>query len=331
MSNFYGIRAGMRLTALAALLLLVAFGASAQTVRYVHTDGLGSVVLVTDKDRNVVERSEYEPYGNLLNRSMTDGPGYTGHVTDASTGLVYMQQRYYDEKIGIFLSVDPVTASKSMGAFNRYRYAASNPYKFSDPDGRAPSSEILYGAGGRTGGGISAEGEIKNNLLNDGERKFASGTELSRAMAAQHVIDVVRKKVESVGNSSPDAAAKYFVKVFQPVSTRFGLEISANIKLEVRGSNSTVEGQWYLRQLSVGTKFDRQTGIGFMSPSDGGGAGTFNIHTHPLIDINKGQWNYPFSTDDLVISRWQHDTSYVSDPTMRLYKSEAGGWVEEVK
>lgn len=48
-----------------------------------------------------------------------------------------MQQRYYDQSIGRFLSVDPVTANANTGAmFNRYWYADGNPYKFIDPDGR---------------------------------------------------------------------------------------------------------------------------------------------------------------------------------------------------
>lgn len=50
-----------------------------------------------------------------------------------------MQQRYYDPMIGRFLSTDPVTANSATGAnFNRYWYANNNPYKFTDPDGRAP-------------------------------------------------------------------------------------------------------------------------------------------------------------------------------------------------
>ncbi|MDY4295252.1 MULTISPECIES: RHS repeat-associated core domain-containing protein [unclassified Xanthomonas] len=137
MSNFQGIRAAMHLMAAAALSLLIAFGVSAQTVRYIHTDGLGSVVLVTDKDRNIIERREYEPYGNIANQPLVDGPGYTGHVMDAATGLAYMQQRYYDPIIGRFLSVDPVAATTKPGQnFNRYWYGENNPYKFFDPDGR---------------------------------------------------------------------------------------------------------------------------------------------------------------------------------------------------
>jgi RHS repeat-associated protein len=85
----------------------------------------------------VIERSEYEPYGKVLNRPLRNGPGYTGHVEDSATGLVQMQQRYYDPGIGVFLSVDPVTAFESpVTQFNRYRYGNSSPYGFKDPDGR---------------------------------------------------------------------------------------------------------------------------------------------------------------------------------------------------
>lgn len=119
------------------LWLLAAVPSHAQNVEYIHTDALGSPVAVTDANRNVIERSEYEPYGQVINRPLRDGPGYTGHVEDAATGLVYAQQRYYDPSIGRFLSVDPVTANSGTGAnFNRYWYAANNPYKFVDPDGR---------------------------------------------------------------------------------------------------------------------------------------------------------------------------------------------------
>ena len=107
------------------------------TIKYQHTDALGTPVAVTDASRNVIERSEYEPYGKVLNRPIHGGPGYTGHVEDAATGLTYMQQRYYDPVVGRFLSVDPVAANPNTGAsFNRYNYAANNPYRFKDPDGR---------------------------------------------------------------------------------------------------------------------------------------------------------------------------------------------------
>ena len=117
--------------------LLLALPASAQIVTYVHTDALGSVVAKTDESGNVIERYDYEPYGAVVGGQVKDGPGYTGHVGDAATGLSYMQQRYMDPQLGVFLSVDPVTAyQQPVGQFNRYRYGNGNPYRFMDPDGR---------------------------------------------------------------------------------------------------------------------------------------------------------------------------------------------------
>lgn len=50
------------------------------------------------------------------------------------TWLLYMQQRYYDPLCGCFVSTDDVSALS--GPFNRYWYAANNPCRFTDPDGR---------------------------------------------------------------------------------------------------------------------------------------------------------------------------------------------------
>ncbi|MGY1410779.1 RHS repeat-associated core domain-containing protein [Luteimonas sp. A611] len=123
---------------LVAVSLLPQVATAQTTVKYVHTDALGSVVAMTDATGAVVEgHREYEAYGQQLMPAMQDGPGYTGHVQDAATGLVYMQQRYYDPMLGIFLSTDPVTAySNPVGQFHRYRYASNNPYTRVDPDGR---------------------------------------------------------------------------------------------------------------------------------------------------------------------------------------------------
>lgn len=117
------------------------------TVYYYSSDAIHSEVVVTDQNRNVVERTYYAPYGAVLNRDLRDGPGYTGHAEDPETGLVYMQQRYYCPECGRFLSVDPVGVdSTSGGNFNRYEYANDNPYRYTDPFG-------LYDCGSKVSSG----------------------------------------------------------------------------------------------------------------------------------------------------------------------------------
>lgn len=133
--------------------LAVVQGAYAGTVTYVYTDHLGSVLAEADSGGNILARYEYSPYGQaLVSPGMgtpKDGPGYTGHVGDIDTSLIYMQARYYDPVAGRFLSVDPMgVASAESFSVNRYRYAANNPIGYSDPDGRQEcrSCEMSYGA-----------------------------------------------------------------------------------------------------------------------------------------------------------------------------------------
>jgi RHS repeat-associated protein len=110
---------------------------SAQGTTYVHTDMLGSPVAITNSGQMVISHTSYEPYGNTAAGTVPNGIGFTGHVNDASTGLVYMQQRYYDPLAGRFMSTDPVPTDANTGsAFNRFNYAQNNPYRFTDPDGR---------------------------------------------------------------------------------------------------------------------------------------------------------------------------------------------------
>lgn len=139
------------------LLLMLACGAlhaqSQGTVTYVYTDPQGTPLAETDANGNVTKTFDYTPYGTTALGTPPNGPGYTGHVNDPETNLVYMQGRYYDHATGHFLSVDPVapTAGNSF-KFNRYDYANNNPIVNVDPDGRETGQ--AYAAIYRADGGV---------------------------------------------------------------------------------------------------------------------------------------------------------------------------------
>jgi RHS repeat-associated protein len=123
----------------AVLGLLLWGSAQAGTVTYVYTDPQGTPLMETDAQGNITARYEYTPYGVPVASvgAAPDGVGYTGHVNDPETGLVYMQARYYDAEVGRFLSVDPVRPEAGNGFnFNRYGYVNNNPINNTDPDGR---------------------------------------------------------------------------------------------------------------------------------------------------------------------------------------------------
>jgi RHS repeat-associated protein len=120
------------------LVLLPCFAAHAGTVTYVYTDPQGTPLAEADAQGNITARFDYAPYGSVAMGSAPNGPGYTGHVNDPDTGLVYMQARYYDPDTARFLSVDPQApiAGNALN-FNRYSYASNNPVVNIDPDGRS--------------------------------------------------------------------------------------------------------------------------------------------------------------------------------------------------
>jgi RHS repeat-associated protein len=104
---------------------------------FMHTDALGSPVAITNASGGLVSRTRYEAYGSTAAGTVPTGVGFTGHANDADTGLVYMQQRYYDPIASRFLSIDPVTTDANTGkGFNVYAYVNNNPYGARDPDGR---------------------------------------------------------------------------------------------------------------------------------------------------------------------------------------------------
>jgi RHS repeat-associated protein len=104
---------------------------------YVY-DGLGSVVGEVDPLGNLTCADEYDVYGAVRGRTGTATTahgfvGCAGHLSDASTGLIYMRARYYDPSTGRFASEDP-----SKNGNNWLEYVYDNPINFADSTGKMP-------------------------------------------------------------------------------------------------------------------------------------------------------------------------------------------------
>ncbi len=111
-------------------------GNTVTKVTLVMTDAQGNVLMTKDTQGHILARYTYRPYGTQQSGPTNRGPGYTGHVNDPDTGLVYMQQRYYDPAVGRFISPDPVVPTPgNVFNFGRYTYANNNPMRYTDPTG----------------------------------------------------------------------------------------------------------------------------------------------------------------------------------------------------
>ena len=103
---------------------------------YFHTDGLGSVVKRTDQAGAVVHEYRYDAWGNIETGATEPGYAFTGREWDPETGLYYYRARYYDPKIGRFISEDPLPIeARPFEELNNYAYVANNPVNFIDPAG----------------------------------------------------------------------------------------------------------------------------------------------------------------------------------------------------
>ena len=120
---------------------------------YLHRDHLGSVEAVTDADGEELVVLGHDPHGQ---RRVEDwearltpaeiealraehgervSRGFTGHEHLDRTGLVHMNGRVYDPRLGRFLSPDPIVGDPtSSQSWNLYSYARNNPLSYVDPD-----------------------------------------------------------------------------------------------------------------------------------------------------------------------------------------------------
>lgn len=102
---------------------------------YFIQDHLSSTIGLIGPDGNLVERSQYEAFGETAGSAFTRY-GYTGRERDDLTELVYYRARWYDPQQGRFLSEDPMRFAS--GDANLYKYVQNNPVNLTDPSGLDP-------------------------------------------------------------------------------------------------------------------------------------------------------------------------------------------------
>ena len=140
-------------------------GGPAPGTYWLHTDRLGSIQAITsdgsDPNRpagTIVFRHAYRPYGETLSQTgdHTESRGWIDQRNDSESGLTYLHARYFDPKLGIFLSPDPIGLS---GGMNEYGYGLGDPTNSADPSGLspcwpgpAPGTSFCLGPGGGSGG-----------------------------------------------------------------------------------------------------------------------------------------------------------------------------------
>jgi RHS repeat-associated protein len=97
-----------------------------EALYYFHNDHLGTPQILTNGTGNVIWKAVYTPFGEAeITTGTVENPiRFPGQYYDQETGLHYNYYRYYDPKMGRYLTPDPIELD---GGSNLYVYVENTP------------------------------------------------------------------------------------------------------------------------------------------------------------------------------------------------------------
>jgi RHS repeat-associated protein len=127
-----------------------------------------AVRAVTDGAGVAVERTTYRPFGEEVRLAqpltLAETRGFIGERFDDGAGLQYLNARYYDPRLAMFVQPDWWEVTGPGVGTNRYSYSFNDPVNLSDPNGH------IFGAIGKI-----AKAIFKGALLqNSGREGFTT-------------------------------------------------------------------------------------------------------------------------------------------------------------
>ena len=194
---------------------------------------------------------------------------FNGKVLDEETGLYYYGARYYDPKISIWLSVDPLAEKGPQ--YSPYCYTFNNPINLTDPDGRWPDPTFGFRLGFKLGLGsnginfnVTASAGVEYRTPNFQAVAFASasvygGQQLGTSSMTRGLqFDVTAGAYASVGNGTGSAHNFYTLNsnTASPFNNTFDTSFSYG---QARTFNSAInasgDGPGWQTQGIIGARF----------------------------------------------------------------------------
>jgi RHS repeat-associated protein len=133
---------------------------------FFNYDVRGSTTAILQPDGAMVKGYEYDVFGSLSQSGATDFLNevtFTGSVSDLSSGLQYMNARFYNPSTGRFLSQDSYSGNAyDPWTQHLYSYSGNNPTSMVDPTGHF--FNLAAGLIGAAIGGVA--GVLGNGIAN---------------------------------------------------------------------------------------------------------------------------------------------------------------------
>ncbi len=221
-------------------------------VYWFHSDHLGTGTLITDLEGRPHQFFLNLPYGETF----IEQGGYrhnnpykfNGKELDEETGLYYYGARYYDPKVSVFLSVDPIASKFPFQS--PYVYAAANPIRFMDINGLGPGDSLSVAKANALINQFAANPNTtsvfphisKEKLISDLRARVASGgveiqqsTNTCGLAAVAHVF----------ASADPEGYVKFILDLYQTGAAKWNnYEITAGEGVANWAKNAKPQGRF---------------------------------------------------------------------------------------
>jgi RHS repeat-associated protein len=173
---------------------------------FYHKNHQGSVTEIAGINGSVVKTYKYDAFGNIVLETGPAIPGgftYTGRELHSRSGLYYYRARFYDPRIGRFITQDPIG---HLGGVNLYAYVRNEPVRFRDPLGlQSPYGYLAPVSPDQIVGGVVREAmEPITPVLKETERAGKEAT----AWTLRRTSDAVEVFAEATVATPPDTQVK---------------------------------------------------------------------------------------------------------------------------
>ena len=181
---------------------------------YYHPDHLGSSSYITNLDGEVVQHIEYVPFGEVFveerNNIWNTPYLFNAKEFDEETGLYYYGARYYDPRLSLWMSTDPM--QEKYASLSSYAYCGGNPIRLIDSNGMEFTeasekyiSSLVSDIDKRQAKNNSNIAKKEAALANAGlsEKKIRNlNKDISELKANNASLEEVRTEIEILRNSS---------------------------------------------------------------------------------------------------------------------------------
>ena len=289
---------------------------------YYHPDHLGSSSYITNLDGEVAQHIEYVPFGEVFieerNNTWNTPYLFNAKELDEETGLYYYGARYYEPRLSLWMSTDPM--QEKYPQHTSYLFVGSNPVNAIDPDG----NKIVF-INGKIGGGSPKAGasywngnnsdfvkgaksffhddkvaftDADYGYLSTAKEREKSGYEYAKAHYKQWVSDMKSDEAfnlvsHSMGGAFSKGIEKYLKEMGRKVEYNLMINTYQVDRIHNPKSNETFYIDYQNTNDPVLFWFDINLGYGSLENSDvkirekSGDVGILYIHRFPIDSDSK--------------------------------------------